>query len=69
MINTLHLKHKAPTVYADLVEAVGVGNELDIIDMDVFTALDRFLSYNGIQGYTRDIIDTVDALRACEVKR
>lgn len=63
MINTLHLKHKAPTVYADLVEAVGVGNELDIIDMDVFTALDRFLSY------TRDIIDAVDALRACEVKR
>ena len=74
MINTLRLKTIEPLVLADIVESLGDPKEipdleLKVVDMTFFEALDAYLKYNGIIGYTRDIIEAVDALRACEVKR
>jgi hypothetical protein len=74
MINTLALEQKAPNVVNDLVEALGEPDtpeerlrlKLKIIDMNVHQAFDMYLRYNGIIGFTQDIIDALDALRACE---
>jgi hypothetical protein len=74
MINTLILKQRAPTVYSDLIESQGepselVDREIAVIDMDAKTAFDTYLRYIGIIGFTDDIIEALDTLRAAEVKR
>jgi hypothetical protein len=73
MINTLILKQKDPIAYNDLLESQGepselTDHELAIINMDAYKAIDTFLNYNGIIGYTNMILHAVDAIRASEVK-
>lgn len=74
MLNTLILKRIAPQVYDDILESVGddsvlVDRELAVIDMNVRLAFDAYLRYNGIIGYTDDIIIALDALRAAEAPK
>lgn len=74
MINTLILKREAPTVYDDILNSVGeesvlVDRELDVINMDTRLAFDAYLRYNGIIGYTDDIMNALDAIRKAETPR
>jgi hypothetical protein len=50
------------------VEGDDTSNDKRIAAMSVEVALERYLTWNGIIGYSRDILSAVDALRAAEIQ-
>ena len=51
---------------SDILENIGSENPDDVTPMSAGEAIDRFLTWNGIQGFTGMILEGIDTIRAAD---
>ena len=62
----LDIEHINDQTLSDIMENLETEDPGDVACMSAGEAIDRFLTWNGIQGFTGMILDGVDSIRAAD---